>query len=362
MTRPDLPTTPKEEVSPSIRAQLLATEHWSLLASRSTTQNELLVRIAIFLTLVSASVVSLALIGQATDFDGRFDAFTIVLFSILLLVGTLTMLRVFNGSVEDQAYVVGMNRLRLRTPSWTLGSTATSSRPRTMTRAECARRTRILEDVSDVVQVLASSSMFLLVVDLVVAGCPRGVGGKRGRWLGRGYRDSSGVRWAPATSSRGSGTSLAGSGLRSVSTSRCFRIPSNHLPAKSIAGTRFDSSRSQAANSASNPSICSRSARPVADPRRAGARLGPCRRVEVRRSAALDARVTRGAVKARGRGVARPPSRKVVARTRNRGAERKGELGNDQTEDAHIRRRGWSSRDHAGGRHCLGSDPRVLAE
>ena len=105
-------TTSSEDFSPSVRAQLLATEHWSLLASRSTTQNELLVRIAIFLTLVSASVVSLALIGQATDFDGRFDAFTIVLFSILLLVGTLTLLRVYNGGEEDHAYVIGMNRLR----------------------------------------------------------------------------------------------------------------------------------------------------------------------------------------------------------------------------------------------------------
>jgi hypothetical protein len=94
MTSAELPTTPKEEVSPSVRAQLLAAEPYSLLASRSTTQNELLVRIAIFLTLVSASVVSLALVGQATDFDGRFDAFMIVLFSIVLLVGTLTLLRV----------------------------------------------------------------------------------------------------------------------------------------------------------------------------------------------------------------------------------------------------------------------------
>ena len=105
------PAAPDQEVVPSVRAQLLATEHWSLLASRSTTQNELLVRIAIFLTLVSASVVSLALIGQATDFDGRFDAFAIVLFSILLLVGSLTLLRVINGSAEDAAYVIGMNRL-----------------------------------------------------------------------------------------------------------------------------------------------------------------------------------------------------------------------------------------------------------
>ena len=79
MTGADHAAAADQEVVPSVRAQLLATEHWSLLASRSTTQNELLVRIAIFLTLVSASVVSLALIGQATDFDGRFDAFATVL-------------------------------------------------------------------------------------------------------------------------------------------------------------------------------------------------------------------------------------------------------------------------------------------
>ena len=97
MTGSDQPEAPRQEVSPSVRAQLLATEHRSLLASRSTTQNELLVRIAIFLTLVSASVVSLALVGQATDFDGRFDLFTLVLFSILLLVGTLTLLRYFTA-------------------------------------------------------------------------------------------------------------------------------------------------------------------------------------------------------------------------------------------------------------------------
>jgi hypothetical protein len=41
------------------------------------------------------------LIGQATDFAGRFDAFAIVLISILLLVGTL-MLRVTNGGGEDR--------------------------------------------------------------------------------------------------------------------------------------------------------------------------------------------------------------------------------------------------------------------
>ena len=175
MTRADPAVRPNEEVPPSVRAQLLATEHWSLLASRSTTQNELLVRIAIFLTLVSASVVSLALIGQATDFDGRFDVFAIVLFSILLLVGTLTLLRVFNGGEEDLAYVIGMNRLRAAYTEldpgidrYFVASTHDDERGIGQTYA-------YFPHSSEVLQPLASSMMFILVVDAVVAGIVAGL-------------------------------------------------------------------------------------------------------------------------------------------------------------------------------------------
>jgi hypothetical protein len=158
-----------------VRVQLLATEHWSLLASRSTTQNELLVRIAIFLTLVSASVVSLALVGQATDFDHRFAVFAIVLFSILLLVGTLTLLRVSNGSEEDLAYVIGMNRLRAAYAELDVGidryfvaSTHDDERGIGQTYA-------YFPHSSDLLQPLASSYMFILVVDAVVAGVLAGL-------------------------------------------------------------------------------------------------------------------------------------------------------------------------------------------
>ncbi len=175
MTSAERSATPNEEVSPSVRAQLLATEHWSLLASRSTTQNELLVRIAIFLTLVSASVVSLALIGQATDFDGRFDAFTIVLFSILLLVGTLTLLRVYNGGEEDHAYVIGMNRLRAAYAELDPGidryfitSTRDDERGVSQTYA-------YFPHSSWLVQLVASSWTFILVVNAVVAGTLAGL-------------------------------------------------------------------------------------------------------------------------------------------------------------------------------------------
>ncbi|MEO6505126.1 MAG: hypothetical protein ABIO15_03800 [Terrimesophilobacter sp.] len=99
-------------VPPSVRAQLLATEHWSLLASRSTTQSEVLTRISMFLTLTSAGLVSLALVGQATDFSGAFPTFAIAVLGIVLLVGILTQMRVTNVSMEDLAYVLAMNRLR----------------------------------------------------------------------------------------------------------------------------------------------------------------------------------------------------------------------------------------------------------
>ena len=69
-------------VPPSVRAQLLATEHWGLLASRSTAQGEVLTRISMFLTFTSASVVSVALVGQATGFS---DAF--VLLAVVVVAG-----------------------------------------------------------------------------------------------------------------------------------------------------------------------------------------------------------------------------------------------------------------------------------
>ena len=211
MAKAHHPGTPNDEVSPSVRAQLLATEHWSLLASRSTTQNELLVRIAIFLTLVSASVVSLALIGQATDFDGRFDVFTIVLFSILLLVGTLTLLRVFNGGEEDLAYVIGMNRLRAAYTEldpgiarYFVASTHDDDRGIGQTYTYFPRG-------SDVLKPLASSMMFILVVDAVVAGVLAGLAANAAdaavwwsRWLRR-------LRASP-TSWRGPGSSFVGIG------------------------------------------------------------------------------------------------------------------------------------------------------
>lgn len=94
------------------RAQMLATEHWGLLASRSTAQSEVLTRITIFLTLVSAGLVTIGLLGQATRFAGWFAGAALAILGFLALIGLMTQTRVFNVAEEDLMYVVAMNRLR----------------------------------------------------------------------------------------------------------------------------------------------------------------------------------------------------------------------------------------------------------
>ncbi len=99
-------------IPPSVRAQLLATEHWGLLASRSTTQSEVLTRISMFLTFTSASVVSAALVGQATRFSEAFVLLAVIVLCIDVAMGLLTQIRVMNVAQEDLMYVTAMNRLR----------------------------------------------------------------------------------------------------------------------------------------------------------------------------------------------------------------------------------------------------------
>jgi hypothetical protein len=95
-----------------VRAQLLATEHWSLLATRGMTWSEVMSRISVHLTVSSAALVVLALTTQAAGFGAAFHVLSIGLTSAVLVLGTLTGVRVHNASREDAALVLGMNRLR----------------------------------------------------------------------------------------------------------------------------------------------------------------------------------------------------------------------------------------------------------
>ena len=90
---------------PAARAQILATEHWSLLATRGMTWSEVMSRITIHLTVTSASLVVLALMAQATGFGTGFQVMAIGLATAALILGTLTSMRVMNASNDDAALV-----------------------------------------------------------------------------------------------------------------------------------------------------------------------------------------------------------------------------------------------------------------
>jgi hypothetical protein len=99
-------------VPPAVRAQILATEHWSLLATRSQTWAEVMGRITSQFTFASASLVVLALTQQALGTGGSFRLLAAWLGTSVLITGSLTALRVRNASQEDLMLVAGMNRLR----------------------------------------------------------------------------------------------------------------------------------------------------------------------------------------------------------------------------------------------------------
>jgi hypothetical protein len=92
--------------------QILSTEHWSLLASRSMTWNESFSRTGLFLSVLSASVVALGLVGGATQFRGEFTIFALVLLPVTLFVGVATFVRLDEANIEDTLWVAGMNRIR----------------------------------------------------------------------------------------------------------------------------------------------------------------------------------------------------------------------------------------------------------
>lgn len=96
----------------ALRIQILATEHWSLLATRSLSWNEAFARASMFLSLLSGAVVALALVAQATSFGEGFVLFALMLLPVVLFVGLATYVRLLEINNEDYVWVKGMNRLR----------------------------------------------------------------------------------------------------------------------------------------------------------------------------------------------------------------------------------------------------------
>lgn len=96
----------------SQRIQMLATEHWNLLATRSLSWSESFSRAGMFLTVLSGATVALALVAQATEFGEGFVLFALLILPVLLFVGGATFVRLVEINNEDVHWVYGMNRLR----------------------------------------------------------------------------------------------------------------------------------------------------------------------------------------------------------------------------------------------------------
>jgi hypothetical protein len=107
-------TAPKTRAEPadSVRMQILATEHWSLLATRGMIWNEIFTRVSMFLTALSAALVALALVAQATEFDETFHRLALLILPVVLFLGIATFIRLTDAMGIETWTVVGMNRLR----------------------------------------------------------------------------------------------------------------------------------------------------------------------------------------------------------------------------------------------------------
>lgn len=109
-TRP--PISDRSGVTDGVRVQILSTEHWGLLATRSMIWNETFSRASMFITLLSASLVAIALVAQATEFGAPFRLFALLLLPVVLLMGFVTFVRLSDINLDDVGLLMAMNRLR----------------------------------------------------------------------------------------------------------------------------------------------------------------------------------------------------------------------------------------------------------
>jgi hypothetical protein len=93
-------------------AQILGTEHWSLIAARSLIWNEAQSRATVFLTVLSASIIALALLADATGFGAQTTTLALVLLPVVFLLGIAAYARLVQINTEEFQLVLAMNRLR----------------------------------------------------------------------------------------------------------------------------------------------------------------------------------------------------------------------------------------------------------
>jgi len=91
---------------------ILTTEHWSLLSTRSLGYQEMFGRTTIYVAILSGAVVALALVAEATRFGRETLTAALLLIAVALFVGLVTFARCVAINYEDARWVAGMGLLR----------------------------------------------------------------------------------------------------------------------------------------------------------------------------------------------------------------------------------------------------------
>jgi positive regulator of sigma E activity len=92
--------------------QILATEHFVLQGARSAATMESNARSSLYLTVLSATFVALALVSQVSGTRQVLTIFAPIALSVVFFLGVATFMRVLENGVEDWTYVAGINRIR----------------------------------------------------------------------------------------------------------------------------------------------------------------------------------------------------------------------------------------------------------
>ena len=111
-SEPGLTPPASDAITPALRIQILATEHWSLLATRLLAWNEVFTRAGMFLAALSGAIVALALAAQAFHFGEGFKLFALVILPVVLFIGVTTFIRLGSANDYDATCIIGMNRIR----------------------------------------------------------------------------------------------------------------------------------------------------------------------------------------------------------------------------------------------------------
>jgi hypothetical protein len=92
--------------------QILTTEHWSLLATRSLAYNEAFSRASMFLSFLSATLIVIGFLVSALGLTPTVGLLASILLGADLFIGLATLSRLVGANAEELECVRGMDRIR----------------------------------------------------------------------------------------------------------------------------------------------------------------------------------------------------------------------------------------------------------